>query len=52
MLKGRANSDSFGLAVGTLDCDPGIMPSYEIWTDSKASWCELGEGVQSYQRAP
>ena len=44
----RANSPAFGLAVGTLDSAAGIMPSYQIWTDSKAPWCELEQGIKSY----
>jgi len=48
----RADADSFGLAVGSLDSDSGIMPCYEIWTESRASWCELEEGVKSYPREP
>jgi len=48
----RVDASAFGLAVGTLDDDPGIMPVYEIWTESKAKWCELEKGISSYTREP
>ena len=48
----RDGAQSFGLAAGTLDTDPQLMASYEIWTESRARWCELGEDAQSYAQQP
>lgn len=48
----REDEPYFGLAVGTLDTDPGIRPTYQIWTSSKAPWCDLPGGLLSYQTQP
>ncbi len=40
---------NFGLAVGTLDTDPGMKPTYQIWTKDKAPWWHLEEGLESHE---
>jgi len=37
--------ESFALAVGTLDDDPSIRPSYHIFVASKAPWFEITDGL-------
>lgn len=44
--EGRAH---FSLAIATLDTDPGVKPSYQVWTSSKAPWWDLQEGLLSYE---
>ncbi|MEQ8484399.1 MAG: GFA family protein [Pseudomonadales bacterium] len=39
---------SVGVAAGSLDGDPGVRPSYQIWTASKAPWWELDPGVPAF----
>lgn len=41
---------SFSLAIGTLDDDPGIRPSYHIFVASKAPWFELTDGLPRYDQ--
>jgi hypothetical protein len=41
-----------GVAVGTLDDDPGVRPSYHIWTDSKAPWYEIDDDLRSHPTEP
>lgn len=31
--------DNYGLAMGSLDDDPGVRPSCHIFVGSKAPWC-------------
>ena len=40
---------AFGLAVGTLDSDPGVRPSYQIWTRDKAPWWQLEDGLDTHE---
>lgn len=42
----------FGLAVGTLDTEPSVEPTYQIWTSSKAPWWQLQEGLLSHETQP
>ena len=48
----RQHEPRFGLAVGTLDTDPGVEPGYQIWTSSKAPWWALQDGLQSHEAQP
>lgn len=48
----REGRDNFGLAAGTLDADPGVKPSYQIWTGSKVPWWELDPDLLSHETAP
>lgn len=48
----RSGRDAFGLAVGTLDDDPGVRPTYQIWTGDKAPWWHLEDGLPSHEREP
>ena len=36
------------LRVATLDEDPGIKPSFQIWKSHEVSWLEYGSNVESY----
>ena len=48
----REGKPHFGLAVATLDVDPGVRPTYQIWTSSKAPWWELQDGLLSHESQP
>lgn len=37
--------ENFGLALGTLDDDPGVRPSMHIFAASKAPWFEITDGL-------
>ena len=48
----RTGKSHFGIAVGTLDDDPDVEPTYQIWTSSKACWWQLQEGLLSHESQP
>lgn len=39
---------SFGLALGTLDDDPGVRPSRHIFVGSKAPWFEITDRLPQH----
>lgn len=45
-------SSHLGVAVGTLDDDPGVRPSYHIWTSAKAPWHEIEDDLWSHPTEP
>ena len=47
----EARTDSFSLAVGTLDDDPGVRPAAHIFVDSKAPWFEITDGLPQHTRS-
>lgn len=44
--------ESFSLALGTLDDDPGIQPSAHIFVGSKAPWFEITDALPQYRERP
>ncbi len=44
----ESRPQSFSLAIGTLDEDPGVRPSHHIFVGSKAPWFELTDGLPQY----
>jgi hypothetical protein len=44
--------ESFGLAVGTLDDDPGHRPILHIWVGSKAPWLEITDELPQHETEP
>jgi hypothetical protein len=44
--------ESFALAIGTLDADPGIRPSLHIFAASKAPWYEITDGLPQHDAYP
>lgn len=44
-----ADRPNFGLAIGTLDSDPGIEPTYQIWVRDKAPWWRLQDGLDTHE---
>lgn len=41
-----------GIAAGSLDSDPLIKPSYQIWTRSKACWWDLDTDLLCHESEP
>jgi hypothetical protein len=46
--------DSYGLAMGSLDDDPGVRvrPLCHIFVGSKAPWYEITDSLPQYQKSP
>jgi hypothetical protein len=47
-----ANAAHFGLALGTVDGDPGVRPSLHIFVGSKAPWFEITDDVPQHETSP
>lgn len=41
--------DSYGLAMGSLDDDPGARPLRHEFVGSKAPWYEITDSLPQYQ---
>ena len=46
------NTASFGVALGTLDGDPGVRPSLHIFVGSKAPWYEIADDLPKHPTSP
>ena len=44
--------DSYGLAMGSLDDDPGVRPRRHEFVGSKAPWYEITDNLPRYQEFP
>jgi hypothetical protein len=42
----------FGIALGTLDDDPGVRPESHIFVDSKAPWFEITDDLPQFAELP
>lgn len=40
--------DTFALALGTLDDDPGVRPSMHIYVETKVSWIDINDGLPQH----
>jgi len=40
--------DTFALALGTLDDDPGIRPAMHIHIEGKAPWFDIDDGLPQH----
>ena len=43
---------SFSIAVGTLDEDPGVRPMHHIFVGSKAPWFEIADALPRHAERP
>ncbi|NOG70051.1 GFA family protein [Roseicella sp. DB1501] len=41
-----------GLALGTLDDDPGLRPALHVFVGSKAPWYEITDDLPQYETLP
>jgi hypothetical protein len=48
----ESRSQTFSLALGTLDDDPGVRPSHHIFVGSKAPWFELTDTLPRHDQRP
>jgi len=46
------NSETLGLAMGTLDDNPGIRPTFHVFIDSKAPWFEITDQLPRFDTFP
>jgi hypothetical protein len=46
------NPHTIGLAMGTLDDDPGVRPSFHVFTGSKAPWFEITDALPQFDALP
>jgi len=44
--------EMFGLALGTLDDDPGVRPGRHIFVESKAPWFDISDDLPQYAERP
>lgn len=45
----ESRPDSFSLAIGTLDDDPGVRPLHHIFVASKAPWFDITDGLPQFE---
>lgn len=48
LTKFRDNPDEYGLALGTLDTDPGVKPACHVWVSDKAPWHDITDGLPQF----
>ena len=46
------NPKTLGLAMGTLDNDPGLRPSFHVFVGSKAPWFEIADNLPQFDAFP
>lgn len=46
------NPKTLGLAMGTLDDDPGVRRAFHVFVGSKALWFEITDGLPQYDALP
>ncbi|MGH7779192.1 MAG: GFA family protein [Candidatus Binataceae bacterium] len=46
------NPKTLELAMGTLDDDPGLQPSFHVFVGSKAPWFEITDGLPQFDAFP
>ncbi|HTY57111.1 MAG TPA: GFA family protein [Candidatus Binataceae bacterium] len=44
--------ETLGLAMGTLDDDPGVRPSFHVFVASKAPWFEITDSLLQFETVP
>ena len=46
------NRSVYGLALGTLDDDPGVRPQLHVFVGSKASWFDITDDLPQFPGLP
>lgn len=44
--------DNYGLAMGTLEDDPGVRASCHVFVGSKAPWYDIADDLRQYEKFP
>src|SRR5215470_19074529 len=44
--------EELGLAMGTLDDDPGVRPQFHVYVDSKAPWFDITDSLPQFATTP
>ena len=47
-----ANPEVLGLALGTLDDDPGVKPRFHVYVGSKAPWHDITDDLPQFATTP
>jgi hypothetical protein len=47
-----AAHETLGLALGTLDDDPGVRPQCHVFVGSKAPWHEITDDLPQFDQGP
>lgn len=47
-----SSPEVWGLAMGTLDDDPGVRPGMHVFVGSKAPWYEIGDDLPRHETWP
>jgi hypothetical protein len=48
----ESSPEVYGLALGTLDDDPGVRPAFHVFVGSKAPWHEITDDLPQYDTLP
>jgi hypothetical protein len=48
----RSPERGYGLALGTLDTDPGLRPERHVFVANKAPWFEITDALPQHQGWP
>ena len=51
-LAGTLDGDIVTIALGTVEGDPGVKPSFHIFVDSKASWDVISDELPQFGARP
>lgn len=46
------SKDTYGLALGSLDDDPGIKPLCHVYVGSKAPWHDINDNLPQFETVP
>jgi hypothetical protein len=46
------NPEELGLALGTLDDDPGVKPQFHVYVGSKAPWHDITDDLPQFATTP
>jgi hypothetical protein len=49
---GATRPNTFALALGTLDDDPGVRPSMHIHVETRVPWLDIGDGLPQHVGHP
>lgn len=44
--------EELGLAMGTLDDDPGVRPQFHVYVGSKAAWYDISDPLPQFATTP
>ena len=51
-IANKRGPNAIGIALGTLDDDPGVLPERHIYVGSKAPWFEITDDLPQHDERP